>query len=353
MKKKDPVSMIRKAVREATAYHLDRHDVPIKLDQNENNLGVPAPVRKALLAALETMPLHRYPSPGQPEILATLSKMNDWPPEGILVGNGSDDLLHTLALSFLEPGRKAMVPSPSFFAYAYNARLMGAEVIEVPLGETLQYDVEAFLAAIEEHQPAVVYLCSPNNPTGTVLAPEEIETIVDRTEGVVALDEAYWEFCDWNARALLDSHPNLILLRTFSKAMAMAGVRLGYLLTAPGLATEMRKAQPPYPLNRLSQEAARAALAHYPLLREQAGEVVRERDRLYQRLAGTGGVEVYPSSANFLLFKTALGVQPTLDGLLARGILVRDREPASGSGRDAPGRHRDEGGERELLSRFE
>ncbi len=320
---KAPISWIRPAVRALTAYHLDAREAAVKLDQNENNLGVPESMREGLVAALTRAPLHRYPSPSQAEILETISGLADWPPEGILVGNGSDELVHCLAQSFLEHGRRAVSPTPSFFAYPYATRLAGAEVIEVPLA-AMKYDVPAFLAAIEEHQPVVVYLCSPNNPTGTVLEPPEIEAIAERTPGVVALDEAYWEFAGANARPLLDRHPNLILLRTFSKALALAGLRLGYLLAAPDLATEMRKAQQPYPVNRVSIEAARVAAAHGDLLRERALQIARARDGLYERMMTVRGVEVFPSKANFLLFRTSLGAKRTFAALLARGVLVRD-----------------------------
>ena len=321
--KKTPLSWIRPSVRALTAYHLEGRDVPVKLDQNENNLGVPEAMRDAFLEALTRTPLHRYPSPSQAEILGTLSEMADWPSEGILVGNGSDELLHCLAGSFLEPGRKAVSPTPSFFAYAYATRLAGAEAIEVPLPE-MKYDVPAFLAAIDEHRPVVVYLCSPNNPTGSILEPSEIEAIAERAPGVVALDEAYWEFAGANARPLLDRHPNLILFRTFSKALALAGLRLGYLLAAPELAAEMRKAQQPYPINRLAIEAARAAAAYVDLFRERAREIARERDRLYERMVEIPGVEVFPSKGNFLLFRTALGAKRTFALLLDHGVLVRD-----------------------------
>jgi len=296
--KKPPVAWIRPAVKALTAYHLEPRDVAVKLDQNENNRGVPERVREELIEALKQAPLHRYPSPSQAEILGTLSEMSGWPKEGILVGNGSDELLHCLAESFLEPGRKAVAPTPSFFVYAYTTRLVGAQAVEVPLRD-MQYDVGAFLAAIEEHEPAVVYLCSPNNPTGSVLEPRDIATIAERAPGVVALDEAYWEFAGENARPLLDDHPNLILFRTFSKALALAGLRLGYLLTAPELVAEMRKAQQPYPLNRVTIEAARVAAAHGGLLRERASEIARDRDRLCQRMR-------------------------TFERLLGRGVLVRD-----------------------------
>jgi histidinol-phosphate aminotransferase len=321
--KVDPRSWLRPAVRALTAYHLDRRDVPVKLDQNENNLGVPEAMREELLDALRREPLHRYPSPSQAEILGVLSEMAEWPAEGILVGNGSDELLHCLAECFLESGRKAVCPTPSFFAYAYATRLKGAEAIEVPLRE-MKYDVRAFLAAIEEHQPVVVFLCSPNNPTGSVLEPSEIEAIVERAPGVVALDEAYWEFAGVNARPLLPRHANLVLFRTFSKALALAGMRLGYLLADPDLATEMRKAQQPYPLNRVSIEAARVAAAHRSLLRERALEIARARDRLYDEMRSVPGVEVFPSKGNFLLFRTTLGAKRTFSSLLARGVLVRD-----------------------------
>jgi histidinol-phosphate aminotransferase len=321
--KKAPLSWVRPSLRALTAYHLDRRDVPVKLDQNENSLGLPEAVREALLEALSRSPLHLYPAPSQADILSTLSKMAGWPAEGILVGNGSDELLHCLAESFLEPGRKAVSPTPSFFAYAYATRLVGAEAIEVPL-PGLKYDVPAILAAIEEHRPVVVFLCSPNNPTGAALETSEIESIAERTPGVVALDEAYWEFAGENARPLLDRHPNLILFRTFSKALAFAGLRLGYLLAAPELATEMRKAQQPYPVNRVSIEAARVAAAHVELFRERALQIARERDRLYDRMVLIPGVEVYPSKGNFLLFRTRLGAKRTFAALLDHGVLVRD-----------------------------
>jgi histidinol-phosphate aminotransferase len=315
--------MVRPAVKALRAYHLERRDVAVKLDQNENNLGFPASMMEELLEALRETPLHRYPSPSQSEILETLSAMSDWPAEGILAGNGSDELLHSFALSFLEPGRKALVPTPSFFVFAYTTRLAGAEVVEVPLLD-MKYDVGAILLAIDEHEPAVVYLCSPNNPTGTVLEPEDIATIAEKAPGVVALDEAYWEFAGGNARRLLDRHRNLILFRTFSKALALAGLRLGYLLAAPELAVEIKKTQQPYPLSRFSIEAARVAFRHQDRLRGRAMGIVRERDRLYERMASMRGLEVFPSKGNFLLFRTRLGAKRTFEALLARGLLVRD-----------------------------
>jgi histidinol-phosphate aminotransferase len=317
-------AIVRPTVRDLVAYHLDRHDVPIKLDQNENTFGPPAAVVAELFERLRGVALHRYPTPGQPELKRALAAANEWPAEGILVGNGSDDLLHTLAMAFLEPGRKAVAPTPSFFAYVYGTRLAGAEAIEVPMRGDLQYEPADLLAAIDAHAPHVVYLCSPNNPTGGVLTPSSIEEIAERAPGVVVLDEAYWEFAEWNGRGILDAHPNLLLFRTFSKALALAGARVGYVLGGPELVEQVSKAQQPYPVNSLSTEAALVALGHLELARERAREIVAERDRLFETLQGMPGVRVLPSKTNFLLFGTPLGSARTFEGLLERGVLVRD-----------------------------
>jgi histidinol-phosphate aminotransferase len=318
------LSFVRPAIRDLVAYHLDPYDVPLKLDQNENTAGVPKKVREIIDERLRQVALQRYPTPGQPEIKKALSELNDWPAEGVLVGNGSDELLSSLAMTVLEPGRRALYPGPSFFVYGHATRVVGARGIEIPLQSDLQYDVEALLRGIEEHGPHLVFICSPNNPTGSTLSEDAIRRIVSSAPGLVALDEAYWEFHGWNGRELLDDHPNLIVFRTFSKALAMAGLRVGYLLGQAELTEQMVKVQQPYPLNRLSCVAAMTAIEHQDTFLAAAKETALERDRLYERLAGLEGVTVYPSKANFLAFRTRLGGKKTFEGLLERGVLVRD-----------------------------
>lgn len=321
---RDVRDLVRPAVRDLVAYHLDRWDAPIKLDQNENTFGVPGPVREELVRRLATAPLHRYPDLAQPELRAALSERFEWPSAGILVGNGSNELLQLLGATFLEPGRAAVAPSPSFFVYSYVSRLAGASVAEVSLRDDLQYDVGAVEASVDRHRPHLLFLCSPNNPTGSVLSPSDVARLADRAPGIVALDEAYWEFAGGNALGLLREHPNLVILRTFSKALGMAGMRIGFLLAEPDLAREIEKTQQPYPLSRLSQEGALAALSHYDLLRERAAVIVDERERVHRELSRLDGVEAFASKSNFLLFRTRLGAKRTFAGLLERGILVRD-----------------------------
>ena len=251
----------------------------------------------------------------------------DWPADGILVGNGSDELLNMLALAVLDPGRIALSPTPSFFVYGQAARIQGADVVEVPLTESFEYDVDAFVDAVSRHAPHLVFLCSPNNPTGTALSMDGIRRIVASAPGLVVLDEAYWEFSGENGRALLDEFENLLIFRTFSKALGMAGLRVGYVLLQPALRHQIVKVQQPYPLNRISQEAVLAVLAAlslYDLVLARSAEIATTRDALGARLEQLPGIDVIPSKTNFLLLRSSLGGDKTFDGLLARGVLVRN-----------------------------
>ena len=320
----DPTSLILPRVRALTAYQLDPHPASVKLDQNENTLGPPEPIRAELEERVRKVPLFRYSTPGQPEIRAALATAFDWPADGILVGNGSDELLNMLALAVLDPGRIALSPTPSVFVYGQAARIQGADVIEVPLTESFEYDVDAFVDAVSRHAPHLVFLCSPNNPTGTVLSMEGIRRIVASAPGLVVLDEAYWEFSGENGRALLDEFENLLIFRTFSKALGMAGLRVGYVLLQPALRRQIVKVQQPYPLNRISQEAVLAALSLYDLVLARAAEIATTRDALGARLEQLPGIDVIPSKTNFLLLRASLGGDKTFDGLLARGVLVRN-----------------------------
>ncbi len=317
-------ALVRDNVRALRAYQLQSHDAPIKLDQNENGLGTPGVIRDVLDERLRSLPLQRYPAPGQPRLRRAIAEAFQWTPEGVLVGNGSDQLLHTVARALLEPGRVVLSPTPSFFVYSQASLAQGATVVEVPLDADYRYDVEAFVRAVDEHAPHVVFLCSPNNPTGMGLSLDAIRRIATAAPGIVVLDEAYWEFAGRTARPLLDELPNLLLFRTFSKALGLAGIRVGYVLLQPELRAEVVKVQPPYPVNLMSTEAALVGLEHSDVAAAQARRLVTYRDALYQRLTGLAGVTVFPSETNFHLLRTRLGAKKTFEAFLRRGIVVRD-----------------------------
>jgi histidinol-phosphate aminotransferase len=296
----------------------------VKLDQNEVSSGCPQSIRDAIQGALQEMDFNRYPALHPGDLQEALGKLNHWPADGILIGNGSNDLLLTLALSILEKGRKALVPTPSFSSFSTVSRLAGAEVIEVLPEGDLSHPVEHYLDGIDEFRPAVVFLCSPNNPTGTSMSLEDIEKVVRRFPGFLVVDEAYFEFAGSSARPLLPDYPNLLLLRTFSKAAGLAGLRVGYMLAHPEIAAEIGKAQMPYAVNQFSRTAALAVCRHYDSIRTRAREIADRRDSLFERLSKIDGIQPYPSAANFILFGCAAGARPVFEGLLSRGVLVRD-----------------------------
>jgi histidinol-phosphate aminotransferase len=317
-------ALLRPEVTSLSRYRLVRHENVVKLDQNENSLGPPEPVSRALKAAGQNVPFHRYPDLEATDLRKALGKLCDWPHDGILVGNGSNELLLMLALSTLEKGRTAIAPSPSFSTYGFVARLMGADLVEVPAEENLAHHGERFEAAIEKHDPGLVFLCTPNNPTGIAMSPSEVEAVADSFRGLLVVDEAYFEFSGWSAREMLPSHPRLVVLRTFSKAAGLAGLRMGYLMAHPRLAQEIQKTQLPYAVNEISRRGALAACEHYDSIRARARDIVEERDRLFTRLKSLRGIRPYSSQTNFVLFECAAGADPVFDGLVTRRVLVRN-----------------------------
>ena len=189
----------------------------------------------------------------------------------------------------------------------------------------LRYDVEALLEARRASGATLTIVCSPNNPTGTSLSPADVERLCNDSDSLVVIDEAYHEFAGASVVPLLERHPNLVVLRTFSKAMALAGLRVGYLLASPELVREVNKARLPYNVNFFSQAAALAALEEPEVLALSVRRLVRERERLLARLPDVPGVRAWPSSANFFLLELpSADPKAVFASLLRRGVLVRD-----------------------------
>jgi len=202
------------------------------------------------------------------------------------------------------------------------ATVLGAEVIEVYLKEDYTFDVEALREAARDAD--VLIVCSPNNPTGCVLSNEDLRSILEVTDALVMVDEAYHEFWGETCMGMMPEYRNLIVLRTFSKAFGLAGLRVGCLAAHPEVAAEISKGKLPYNLNFFSQAAAMAALENTQVLQEQAEYIKAQRERVYRRMQEIDGVTVYPSCANFLLFETERSPGEMFEGLLAHGVLIRD-----------------------------
>jgi histidinol-phosphate aminotransferase len=222
-------------------------------------------------------------------------------------------------------GRRVLISEPTFALYRQVTTILGGEVLSVPLNEELQFDVTALREAIERHEPDVTILCSPNNPTGCRVEHEDLKRLLEATGGIVVVDEAYHDFSGQSVAPLLERHANLAVFRTFSKALAMAALRVGYLLAAPELAREVGKAVLPYNLNAFSQTAAEVAVEMYETeLAPTVRRITAERERLYEGLKSINGLAPVRSHANFMVVRSEIEPKRVFRELLARDILVRD-----------------------------
>lgn len=321
----DPLRHVKPGVRSIAAYTLATRQAPVKVNQNENPYDVPDALKRHVVAQALARPWSRYPEFDPRELIEKLALFSGWRPDGILAGNGSNELIQALLLVTVGPGTRVVVPEPTFTLYALLTRILGGELISASLGPQFEYQPHELAQLRRELGAAVTIVCSPNNPTGSVLEQDDLARLCEDGDGLVVVDEAYHEFSGQTAVGLLARHPNLVVLRTFSKAMALAGLRVGYLLAAPELVREINKARLPYNLNVFSQGAALAALAGWDGLRRTVEGLVAAREDLVHRLYRIPGVRPYPSRANFILFElTEDDPKQVFDALLRRGVLVRD-----------------------------
>jgi histidinol-phosphate aminotransferase len=316
---------IRPDLQALRAYHVEPPVGLVKLDSMENPYRWPAALRRAWLSRLNRVEINRYPDARAGALCAQARQAFAVPAAlDILVGNGSDELLQLLCMAVALQGRKALVPEPSFEMYRTIARLAGLEVIGVPLDpERLTVREEAMFAAVAREQPAIVFLASPNNPTGIPFPTTFIRTLATRTAGIVVLDEAYCRFAGGSVMAKFVDLENVLFLQTLSK-MGLAGLRVGLLFGHPDWLVEIDKVRMPYNVNALSQESAAFALEHIDLIQTQVERIRAERERLLNRLAAMPGLQVWPSQANFLLVRVAAGGPAAFEFLREQGILVKN-----------------------------
>lgn len=318
---------LRPELRALRAYHVPPADGLVKLDAMENPYGWPEALLEPWLERLRRVELNRYPDAGAQVLKAALRAHMGLDAAagdvGLVLGNGSDELIQLLILAVGGPGRTVLAPEPTFVMYRLLAQLTGTRFEGVPLrAADFALDGPALLAAVERLQPALVFLACPNNPTGNLFAPEVVRAVLERSPGLVVLDEAYHPFAQTTWLGELARHPGLLVMRTLSK-LGLAGLRIGMLAGEARLTAELEKLRLPYNLNVLSQVSAVFALEHMAVLDEQAARIREAREGLFGALGALPGVEVWPSRANFLLFRVPGDAVAVFEGLKARGVLVR------------------------------
>ena len=322
---RDPLENIKKYVREIRPYSLRVEPARVKLNQNENPWDLPIEIKQETLRRMQDRAWSRYPEFVPSRLIKRLAEFSGWTAEGTLVGNGSNELIQALLMVTVCEGKRVLISEPTFALYRQVATLLGGEVVSIPLSPQLTYDAKALKAACEAIKPDVTIICSPNNPTGCTISQADLVSLLTASDGLVAVDEAYFEFAGDSVVPLLKQHNNLVVLRTFSKALAMAALRLGYLLTTPDLAREISKALLPYHVNFFSQTAAEVAIEMYDSrLKPLVALILAERDRVFTELGRIPGLEPVASRANFMIVRSAIEPRHVFAELLSRGILIRD-----------------------------
>jgi histidinol-phosphate aminotransferase len=319
---------VPEALRGASAYHVPQPpEIRAKLDANELPHAWPAELRAQLGAVLAEVALERYPDPRAKQLRSVVAAQSGVAGEQLVFGNGSDELIAMLCNAFAGP---ILYPVPTFVYYKLAAVARGLPVIEVPLGPRFELDEAKVSRAIAEHRPSVVFLALPNNPTGTLWRMDfALELAAAHRDTVIVSDEAYVAYSGRTSLPALDQHPNLVIMRTLSK-IGLAGLRVGFTISAPAIADVLEKVRPPYNLSSLDQAAAVFALreaATWCLAR--AADVVEERVKLATALAPYG--DVFASEANLILVRFGAGRASTLwQGLADRGIVVRNFDSPAG-----------------------
>ena len=330
---------VRPDVQRMAAYHVADATDAIKLDAMENPWRLPGALQAELAQRLAALAINRYPSGNTYTALKQAIARHDGLDgiDGLVLGNGSDELISLLCQLVAQPGATIMAPAPSFVMYEMGARLAGVGFVPVPLRPDFSLDREAMLQAIETHRPALVFLAYPNNPTGNLFDADDVRAILQATDGLVVLDEAYAPFAggaSWLSQ--LTAWPNLAVMRTCSK-WGLAGARIGYLASAPAWAAQLDKIRPPYNISALDAETACFAFQHHADFDHQTQALCTERQTLVQRLQALRGPQglshVYPTAANFVLVRLA-GGQDDASGpsratrvaaaMRAAGVLIKD-----------------------------
>ncbi|MGH6609413.1 MAG: histidinol-phosphate transaminase [Burkholderiaceae bacterium] len=317
------LSVIREDVRAIEAYAVPSAVGFTKLDAMENPYSLPEGLQQQLGERLARQALNRYPLSDPRGFKERLAKAVGLPAGmQLMLGNGSDELIHLIILACAKPGATVLSPAPSFVMYEMSARFDHCNYIGVPLKDNFTLDAERMLKAIGEHRPAVIFIAYPNNPTGNLFDRGAIEAIVRAAPGIVVLDEAYLPFAQDTWLPQLKRTPNLLVLRTMSK-LGLAGIRLGYLAADGEWIAQLDKLRPPYNVNVLTLAAADLMLENMSILDSQAAALRSERAKLMSQLQATKGVRAFESAANFILFRVT-DADAVFAGLKQRGVLIKN-----------------------------
>ena len=314
---------VRPEIAAMPGYHSPQVDVPIRLNTNESPFPPPQAFVSEFVEALANISWNRYPNRTADGLRAALSAHHEVPTESIFVANGSNEVLQTLLLTFAGPGRRVVVFEPGYQMHVQISKVVGSDVIVIDRNDDFTLDRDVVRSKLAEVDPHVVFVSSPNNPTGQCDEEELLDVILESTSGLLVVDEAYAEFGTWSAIDRAVSSDRIVVSRTFSKTWSLAALRLGYLIGSPTVVEHLWTAVLPYHLDASKQLAGEIALKYTDEMNDRVARIISERDRVQTALSALG-VRVSPSSANFILFSTGLDADVVWQRLLDHGVLVRN-----------------------------
>ncbi|MEK6692936.1 MAG: histidinol-phosphate transaminase [Nitrospirota bacterium] len=317
------INLVRGEVKTLRAYEAPEIPCKIKLDAQENPYPLPVKLRNKILKAIKPLLINRYPDSGAKELKRIIAGQNGVKVENVLLGNGSDELIQAIITTFGRSQGKVLYPVPTFSMYGIITKALGQIPIEIPLQGDFDLDIDSMLTAIKKDRHRVIFLSYPNNPTGNCFSESKIIEIIKRAKTAVVVDEAYFDFSGKTFLPLIRKYENLIILRTLSK-IGLAALRIGILIARPEIVKEINKVRLPYNVNSLSQAAARVALENRDIIDKQINAIINERERLYRELLRIDGIRLFPSVGNFILFRTIKNADKIYQGLINRGILIRN-----------------------------
>jgi histidinol-phosphate aminotransferase len=315
--------IIRPEILRLSPYHVPSSSGMIKLDAMENPYSLPETLQEEIAQLVTTISANRYPDSSSVSLKSSLRETMEIPMGmDIMLGNGSDEIIQIIALALARPGAVLMSVEPAFVMFRMIATYTNMEYIGVPLKADFSLDLDLMLDAITKHQPAIIFIAYPNNPTGNLFDVEAVSRIIESAPGVVVVDEAYHAFAGSSFIDKLSEYPNLLLMRTLSK-LGLAGLRLGFLTGRPEWLIQLEKVRLPYNVGVLTQEVARKILQYPDILQQQVDAIKAERVVMNKYLNVLDGVEVFPSDANFILFRVNEASQIFLE-LKQRNILIKN-----------------------------
>jgi histidinol-phosphate aminotransferase len=323
--KREYRELLNPALQQIGVYKVEGgQEAEVKLNQNESPFDLPLWLKDRILGAFRDEPWNRYPDILPYRGMEAYASFLGVSPDSVVMSNGSNEMLYTIFLACLGAGRRVLIPQPSFSLYEKIARLLQADVIEVPMLAELDFDVDAVIRAASSEKVDFVVLSTPNNPTGKSLSRGDIERILDAVDAIVLVDEAYIEFSkEESALDLIGSYPNLIVLRTMSKALALAGMRIGFAITNPSLMAEITKPKIPFASGRLAEITLVNVLENYSLVTDAVDFILGERRRLQEELKAIPGVKAFESDTNFLIIRVG-DASKVFSSLKDAGVLVRN-----------------------------